>query len=177
LGGDWHHLIPYVHPKHGTTIELHSDLVRRMYKGWALEAIWGRVVKRKLLGRDLLQLHPTDMLIHAVMHARHHLFSKLTTLLDVGLLLDSAGLGEEVTAEAGIAKALLIIKSWLTSNNQLTTHTPTIVKKTPLLPFHSLPLKPKRGSQWRLRELTLLDNSHHQATGLKALIQNQFRNS
>jgi hypothetical protein len=94
---DWHHSAPQTHPKHGTTIELHSDVMRRYgHEDWSLNAIWARLETHTILGQsvELLSIH--DALIHTALHARHHLFEKPTFLLDTAMLLkaQSADLSE-----------------------------------------------------------------------------------
>ncbi len=85
---DWHHSAPQTHPKHGTTIELHSDLVRRFgRKNWSLTDIWARTERHTIHGQSVELLTTNDALIHTALHARHHLFEKPTFLLDTALLL------------------------------------------------------------------------------------------
>ncbi len=85
---DWHHAPPQTHPKHGTTIELHSDVMRRYgHENWLLADIWERVETHDIQGQSVELLSINDALIHTALHARHHLFEKPTFLLDTAMLL------------------------------------------------------------------------------------------
>lgn len=91
---DWHHAPPQTHPKHGTTIELHSDVMRRFgHEDWSLTDIWSRVERKTIQGQAVELLSADDALIHIALHARHHLFEKPTFLLDTAMLLRQKELG------------------------------------------------------------------------------------
>ena len=83
---EWHHLPPYVHPRHGTLVELHLDLLRRTNPGWELATIWDRLETREIAGQLTPILSPADALLHTVLHGRHNLFHRLTTFIDIGYL-------------------------------------------------------------------------------------------
>lgn len=107
---DWHHLPPQEHTKTGTTIELHTDLIRRYTKGrWTIAAIWERAQQGSLAGVTCWHLDPIDALVYTALHARHHLFEKATFLLDTVLLTQQV---DDVTSlqtrarEAGAVNAI-----------------------------------------------------------------------
>jgi hypothetical protein len=83
---DWHHLPPYIHHKHNTMVEIHTDLVRRAGSGWDIEGIWQRANKATLDGLDTWLMSDEDALIYTALHARHNLYNRLSYFLD-GLLL------------------------------------------------------------------------------------------
>jgi hypothetical protein len=86
---EWHHLPPYVHPRHGTMVELHLDLLRRTGPGWALPGIWERLTTAELDGQPSPVLAPADALMHAILHGRHNLFHRLATFIDIGYLAEA----------------------------------------------------------------------------------------
>jgi hypothetical protein len=83
---DWHHLPPYIHHKHNTMIEIHTDLVRRARPGWDIEAIWHRAIRGEIDGQETWLMANEDALIHTALHARHNLYDRLSYFLD-GILL------------------------------------------------------------------------------------------
>lgn len=119
LRPDWHHLIPYTHPQHGTTIEIHTALVRRHPGGWPLADIWARAQHKMLAGRPTWLLDETDALIFTALHARHHLFSKLNFVLEAVYLAqrvgDTAALLQQVDAagaRTALAHLLRLAQEW-----------------------------------------------------------------
>lgn len=109
---DWHHLPPYMHPTHGTTVELHTDLIRRYGgMGWSLNEVVARSETADWAGFSTRMLAPVDMLIHTALHARHHLFAKPSFVIDAALIGQGLGAGEwglvdEVARDAGARWAL-----------------------------------------------------------------------
>jgi hypothetical protein len=83
---DWHHLPPYIHQKHNTMIEVHTDLFRRARKGWDIDAIWRRAGKGTIDGLETWLMSNEDALIYTALHARHNLYERLSYFLD-GILL------------------------------------------------------------------------------------------
>lgn len=109
LRPDWHHLIPYAHPQHGTTVELHTGLVRYHPPAWSAAQVWERAQLGQLAEQPVWLLAPEDALALAALHARHHLFSRLTFVVDVALLaqrLPDRRLAWQRSREAGAASAL-----------------------------------------------------------------------
>ncbi len=106
---DWHHLIPYAHAEHGTTVELHTALTRYHPPEWSTARVWERAQPGQLEGQSVWLLAAEDALALAALHARHHLFSRLTFVLDVVLLaqvVPDSHLALQRAAEAGAASAL-----------------------------------------------------------------------
>lgn len=83
---DWHHLPPYIHQKHNTMIEVHTDLVRRARSGWNIDGIWQRANKGSIDGMETWLMSNEDALIYTTLHARHNLYERLSYFLD-GILL------------------------------------------------------------------------------------------
>jgi hypothetical protein len=85
---EWHHLAPRVHPVHGAVVEIHHDLLRRAGdEQWPLVGIWKRVQPARVAGVESEILDDADALVHTLLHARHNLFHRLSTLVDGILLL------------------------------------------------------------------------------------------
>lgn len=119
LRPDWHHLIPYTHPQHGATIEIHTSLVRRHPAGWPLADIWARARQGMLAGRAAWLLNESDALIFTALHARHHLFGKLNFVLETVYLAqrvtDTAALLTQVDAagaRTALAHLLGLAQAW-----------------------------------------------------------------
>ena len=109
---EWHHLAPHVHARHATMVEIHTDLLRRTGPGWALSGIWDRTVDGTLEGQTTRMLSPADALLYAVQHARHNLFHRLATFIDIGYLAEAVVAADEVDQLyqlAGEASALQIL--------------------------------------------------------------------
>lgn len=83
---DWHHLPPYIHQKHNTMIEVHTDLFRRARAGWNIDGIWQRAKMGRLDGVETWLMSNEDALIYTALHARHNLYERLSYFLD-GILL------------------------------------------------------------------------------------------
>jgi hypothetical protein len=83
---EWHHLPAHIHPQHGTTVEIHTDLIRRARPGWNLDEIWSRAQPGRIAGQDTLLLSTADALIYTALHARHNLFNRLSFFVDAALL-------------------------------------------------------------------------------------------
>jgi hypothetical protein len=83
---DWHHLPPYIHEKHNTMIEIHTDLIRRASPGWPIDDIWHRAKKATIDGLETWLMSDEDALIYTALHARHNLYNRLSYFLD-GILL------------------------------------------------------------------------------------------
>ncbi len=83
---DWHHLPPYIHQKHNTMIEIHTDLIRRAGPGWPVQEIWQRARKATIDGLETWLMSDEDALIYTALHARHNLYNRLSYFLD-GILL------------------------------------------------------------------------------------------
>jgi hypothetical protein len=83
---DWHHLPPYIHPKHNTMFEIHVDLVRRSRPGWDVDGIWRRAIQGRLGGLETWLMTWADALVNTALHARHNLYNRLSYFLDAALL-------------------------------------------------------------------------------------------
>ncbi|MCO5186202.1 MAG: nucleotidyltransferase family protein [Anaerolineae bacterium] len=107
--GDWHHRIPYTHPQRGTTIEIHTDVVRRFRPGWNSAELWQRATALSLQGQNICVLACEDALIHAALHARHTRFSRINAFTDAALLVKSGidrAMLMSLSQDAGAANAL-----------------------------------------------------------------------
>jgi hypothetical protein len=98
---EWHHLAPRVHPTHGAVVEIHHDLLRRAGdEQWPLAEIWQRIRPAQVAGVESEILDDVDALVHTLLHARHSLFHRLSTLVDglllLGRLADAGRLTEAV---------------------------------------------------------------------------------
>ena len=100
---EWHHLPPYVHPRHGTMVEIHLDLLRRTGPGWSLTGIWERLETAELDGQPASLLAPADALLHAILHGRHNLFHRLATFIDIGYLAEAVVAAGQVDLLAELA--------------------------------------------------------------------------
>jgi hypothetical protein len=83
---DWHHLRPFVHQKHNTMVEIHTDLVRRAGDRWPVAGVWERAVPAQIAEQNTLLMTVEDALVLVVLHARHNLYNRLFFLLDAVLL-------------------------------------------------------------------------------------------
>jgi hypothetical protein len=83
---DWHHLPPYIHQKHNTMIEIHTDLIRRARPGWNIEGIWERAKKGAIDDQESWLMADDDALLYTALHARHNLYDRLSYFLDAVLL-------------------------------------------------------------------------------------------
>jgi len=110
---DWHHLVPYIHRKRGTMIEIHVDLIRRSNERWNINGIWSRSRTAYLGDVSTLLLSSEDSLITSVLHARHNLYNRLSYFIDCALLARAMATDGQVTTrlskltrEAGASSAL-----------------------------------------------------------------------
>lgn len=85
---EWHHLAPYIHRKRGTMVEIHVDLVRWSRKEWGIDEIWDRSESGKLESKSSRLLSTEDNLINTALHARHNLYRRLSSFLDIALLVN-----------------------------------------------------------------------------------------
>jgi hypothetical protein len=83
---DWHHLPPYIHQKHNTMIEIHTDLIRRARSGWNIDQIWQRAKRGQIAGQETWLMAPPDALLYTALHARHNLYNRLSFFVDAVLL-------------------------------------------------------------------------------------------
>jgi hypothetical protein len=88
---EWHHLVPYIHRKRGTMVEIHFDLVRRSNQGWGIDEIWDRSETGNLDSKPTRLLSTEDNLINTALHARHNLYQRLSSFLDIALLANTGG--------------------------------------------------------------------------------------
>jgi hypothetical protein len=110
--GDWHHRIPYTHPQRGTTVEIHTDVVRRFRAGWPSPDLWSRAQLVTIEGEVVRTLGTEDALIHTALHARHTRFGRITTLIDSALLLRQSfdpSLLQQLSVIAGATTALSVL--------------------------------------------------------------------
>lgn len=124
--GDWHHRIPYTHPQRGTTIEIHTDVVRRFRPGWPSAELWQRATAISIQGQSVYVLAREDALIHTALHARHTLFSRINALTDTALLMRTVIDSELLThlvQDAGALTALYALQ-----------HTASMLQLMPALP-------------------------------------------
>lgn len=117
---DWHHALPQTHPKHGTTIELHTDLTRRYgHEDWPLDGVLTRLQSAEIQGQTVEILSDEDALIHTAIHARHHLFEKATFLLDSALLIARGGYDVGRVRRAGALLPFAYIVEILHDHNMI----------------------------------------------------------
>ena len=116
---DWHHFPPYIHRKHNTMIEIHTDLVRRARPGWDIDQIWQRAERGQIAGQETWLMSPHDALIYTALHARHNLYNRLSFFVDAALLAlkfppdeenrrQLASLAAEAGGQAALAHLLAI---------------------------------------------------------------------
>lgn len=101
---DWHHLAPYIHHKHNTMVEIHTDLIRRARSGWGIDGIWQRAKKGELDGIDTWLMADEDALLYTALHARHSLYGRLSYFLD-GILLAHKISTDEANVRQLVARA------------------------------------------------------------------------
>jgi hypothetical protein len=83
---DWHHLPPFIHRKRGTMVEIHFDLIRRSSKGWSVDEIWDRSETDEIDEQTARLLSIEDNLIMTALHARHNLYQRLSSFIDLALV-------------------------------------------------------------------------------------------
>ncbi|MCI0396934.1 MAG: nucleotidyltransferase family protein [Chloroflexi bacterium] len=106
---EWHHLPPYVHNRHHTMIEIHTDLVRRIRPGWDVEQIWQRARPGQIAGLETWLMAGEDALVYTALHARHNLYNRLSFMIDAALLaraIADPDLLRQLAGEAGARCAL-----------------------------------------------------------------------
>ncbi len=128
LRPDWHHLIPYTHPQHGATVEIHTGLVRRHPAGWPVADIWARARRGELAGQSAWLLANEDALIFTALHARHHLFDKLNFVVETVWLAQRVTNTAELLrrVDAAGARAALAHLLWLADQWGLATDLPVV---------------------------------------------------
>ena len=92
-----HHLVPYVHPRTQTVVELHWNIVNPEgpYK-MEVDGLWDRARSTALAGAPYLKLAPEDHLLHLCLHflsdRQSSRGSALSQLCDIALILNRQAL-------------------------------------------------------------------------------------
>lgn len=112
-----HHFV-YKHPGHGLCVEVHWDLIDKLYGVHVdIEGLWGRAQPTTLRGVPLLVMTPEDTLLHLCVHASVHVFQYgLRMVCDIAEMVWRGGIDwERVGQRAYLWKAerCVYVNLWL----------------------------------------------------------------
>jgi hypothetical protein len=82
----------FFHEAKGVLVELHWEIIRFFLSLPSYsEALWGRLERRSLLGKEVLSFSPEDLLLILCLHAAPHCWSRLAWVCDVAALIGRPG--------------------------------------------------------------------------------------